>query len=157
MYPMTSNAAGKVKPPLCQSSSMFQTRSGLKADDPTSKKETTGIIQSVYLGEFAAHLKADRADLQQAFFAGTELGRLSSIQRVADETDEQGRFALICRFNSGKQVVYKPRGSESDQQFCQSLTALSGQDEKLKLCQPPFIMREQYGWVAYAEQAQVNH
>ncbi|HVU66491.1 MAG TPA: type 2 lanthipeptide synthetase LanM family protein [Ktedonobacteraceae bacterium] len=99
-----------------------------------------------YTREFLEHLCADWPRLCALFAPEQEPGKLLAIQSGAGDAHRQGRSVLILTFESGLQLLYKPRSLALDQHFQHLLTWLNAHG-----AQPPFntinvLDRGTYGW-----------
>lgn len=99
--------------------------------------------------EFLSRLCVDWPALGALLTPHTEPGKLASIDGAAGDRHRGGRGVLIASFDSGWQLVYKPRSMAVDVHFQQLLEWLDQRGTH-----PPFrtlriLDRETYGWVEY--------
>lgn len=104
-----------------------------------------------YLVEFAQHLANDFQSLAKVFFNDKPLGRFESLQNEQGDVHNKGRYALVCRFDCGRQLVYKPRSLALDHEFYQLLGFLDSNTHMDAFYQPTFLLRDDYGWMEYIE------
>lgn len=93
------------------------------------------------------HLAEDRRDLEQAFAGGAPLGRLSRLRGEAGDLHRGGRSVHLLAFDSGVELVYKPRSLAVDRHFQELLEWLNERGDH-----PPFrtltlLDRGDHGWV----------
>ena len=101
--------------------------------------------------EFAQRLVNDWPTICASFFANADPGLLVDLDAQAGDPHRHGRRVVIATFESGAQLVYKPRPLDVDVHFQQCLAFLN---ERLE--GPPFrtmavIARPDYGWLEFIE------
>ncbi|MBV9791713.1 MAG: type 2 lantipeptide synthetase LanM family protein, partial [Chloroflexi bacterium] len=99
--------------------------------------------------EFLSRLCADWPAMQALIGPETEPGKLAAIDGAAGDRHRGGRSVLIASFDSGWQLVYKPRSMAVDVHFQQLLAWLNQRGTH-----PPFrtlriLDRATYGWVEF--------
>lgn len=99
--------------------------------------------------EFLGHLCRDWQTLKDELHREGDPGKLVAIEGQAGDKHRDGRSVLIARFQSGWQVVYKPRAMAIDVHFQHLLRWLGD-----RCTLPPFrtlnvIDRGVYGWVEF--------
>ena len=104
-----------------------------------------------FVRECARRVAADREALEVRFAGGEELGAVTSLRPLADDTHQGGRAPVRVEFESGTTVVYKPRSVEPGVAF---YTILDRLDEHLSLpsfyC-PTYLPRDGYGWMEWID------
>ncbi|UCC89732.1 MAG: type 2 lantipeptide synthetase LanM family protein [Anaerolineales bacterium] len=101
--------------------------------------------------EFLERLCADWEAILDCFGPAHDPGLLVELVGGAGDTHRGGRSVMIARFDSGFQMVYKPKSLAIDVHFQELLAWLNGRG-----CQPPLqtlkiLDRGAYGWVEYVE------
>lgn len=99
--------------------------------------------------EFVQHLCADWQAIQATFCAEESPGGLVAVNGGAGDTHRGGRSVMIAHFESGFQLVYKPKSLAVDVHFQELLRWLNERRDY-----PPFrtlkmVAREGYGWVEF--------
>lgn len=99
--------------------------------------------------EFLDRLCADWEAIQSAFASGIETGPLVEIKSNAGDKHRGGRSVAIARFDSGFQIVYKPRPLAADAHFQELLNWLnnSGSHPQFRLLK--ILDRGRYGWTEF--------
>jgi type 2 lantibiotic biosynthesis protein LanM len=106
-----------------------------------------------YSSEFLERLATDWNDIVTLFNIGTGCGFLVEAAAGAGDTHRHGRSVLIARFESGFQLVYKPRSIAVDERFQNFIRWANqkGADPQLRTLQ--VLNRETHGWVEFANTA----
>jgi len=98
--------------------------------------------------EFVLRLHADAAALE-AVFGGTALG---AVVRIADDRSDRhhrGRTVMICAFESGVRVVYKPKSLAAEVGFNALLGSLNELLGRRWFRVLRHVDRQDHGWVEY--------
>lgn len=103
--------------------------------------------------EFRERLEADRGALERRFGRHAPLGDLAEVQEELSDRHHGGRTVFRVRFASGRQLAYKPRELDGEEQFHRLLAWLRrrGLEEvprPLAVCN-----RGTHGWVEWVEPA----
>ncbi len=101
--------------------------------------------------EFLERLCSDWETIRGCFSPADDPGLLVELAGGAGDTHRGGRSVMVARFDSGFQIVYKPKSLAIDGHFQDILAWLNGCG-----CQPPLrpltiLDRGAYGWVEYVE------
>jgi type 2 lantibiotic biosynthesis protein LanM len=111
-----------------------------------------------YSAEFLERLAADWNEIINLFNLGSEnkaleCGFLVEAASGAGDTHRRGRSVLIARFESGLQLVYKPRYINVDEHFQDFIRWVNqkGADPQLRTLK--VLKREEYGWVEFVNTA----
>ncbi len=101
--------------------------------------------------EFLGRLCADWQAIRSQFTPEADPGLLLELVAGAGDTHRGGRSVMIAHFQSGLQLVYKPKSLAVDVHFQELLTWLNNRG-----CDPPLrtltmLDRGDYGWVAFVE------
>jgi len=111
-----------------------------------------------YSAEFLERLAADWNEIVNLFNLGsgnkaTECGFLVEAASGAGDTHRRGRSVLIARFESGFQLVYKPRSIAVDEHFQDFIQWVNqkGADPQLRTLK--VLKHEEYGWVEFVNTA----
>ncbi len=102
-----------------------------------------------YAVEFLEHLCRDWKALMQVLQPEKDPGYLMGLSGQAGDKHRDGRAVLVAKFQSGWQVVYKPRSMAIDVHFQDLLRWFGG-----RCSIPPFrtlkiVDRDEYGWVEF--------
>lgn len=106
--------------------------------------------------EFLERLCSDWQAVRACFSPAGDPGVLVELVGGAGDVHRGGHSVMIARFESGFQVVYKPKSLAIDTHFQELLTWLNGCG-----CSPPLhtltvLERGGYGWVEYVERQSCN-
>jgi type 2 lantibiotic biosynthesis protein LanM len=106
--------------------------------------------------EFLDRLCSDWKAVRGCFSPAGDPGVLVELVGGAGDAHRGGRSVMIARFESGFQVVYKPKSLAIDKHFQELLTWLNSCG-----CRPPLrtltvLERGEYGWVEYVEHQSCN-
>jgi type 2 lantibiotic biosynthesis protein LanM len=99
--------------------------------------------------EFLDRLCRDWLAIRKLFCQGKDPGLLAELTGGAGDTHRDGRSVMIAQFESGLQLVYKPKSLAIDDHFQELLSWLNSRG-----CQPPFRTLDMldcgdYGWVEH--------
>ena len=101
-----------------------------------------------YLTELTDRLRADRAALADRFGDG-DLGTLTGVEPLADDTHGDGRAVAKLSFDSGTRLVYKPRSVAAGERFYELLTDLDDHLSVPSFEAPTYLDRGSYGWMEW--------
>jgi type 2 lantibiotic biosynthesis protein LanM len=110
-----------------------------------------------YSAEFLERLAADWNEIVSLFNIAenkaSECGLLVEAAAGAGDTHRRGRSVLIARFESGLQLVYKPRSIAVDEHFQDFIRWVNqkGADPQLRILK--VLNRETHGWVEFVNTA----
>ncbi|MFL6211714.1 MAG: type 2 lanthipeptide synthetase LanM family protein [Pyrinomonadaceae bacterium] len=128
-----------------------ETALGLLQEYAVLVRQLTQTVQQwvAFSLEFLAHLCADWTDLRATFSAADEPGVLVQLKGDAGDSHRRGQSVVIATFDSGFQVVYKPRSLAVDLHFQELLAWLNENG-----AHPPFhllkiLERGAHGWVEF--------
>jgi type 2 lantibiotic biosynthesis protein LanM len=101
--------------------------------------------------EFLERLCSDWEAIRACFSPADDPGLLVELAAGAGDTHRGGRSVMVARFDSGFQIVYKPKSLAIDDHFQETLAWLNSRG-----CQPPLrtltiLDRGAYGWVEYVD------
>jgi type 2 lantibiotic biosynthesis protein LanM len=103
-----------------------------------------------HLGELLAHLCADWPALCTTFADGADPGPLVEIEADKGDRHRKGRSVALLRFESGMQLLHKPRSLAADGHFQQLLTWLNDRGAQPRLRTLTLLDRGDYGWSEFA-------
>ncbi|HEX7285982.1 MAG TPA: type 2 lanthipeptide synthetase LanM family protein, partial [Candidatus Angelobacter sp.] len=106
-----------------------------------------------FSAEFLERLAADWREIARLFAIGSECGVLVEAAAGAGDTHRRGRSVLIARFESGFQLVYKPRSIAVDQHFQDFIRWVNEKGAKPDLHSLKVLNRETHGWVEFVNTA----
>ncbi len=104
-----------------------------------------------YVRELCRRIRADRDAIAERFGDSGDLGAVVDLEPLADDTHRGGRAVTYVAFESGVEVVYKPRSVDAGETFYRLLDRL---DEHLSVPgfrTPTYLPREEYGYMEYLE------
>lgn len=100
--------------------------------------------------ELFTRFAADIQVLRERFHA---TGRLVELHALAGDVHHHGRSVVILLFDTGFQLVYKPRSMAIDQHFQELVSWLNERGATLPLRTLQVLDRGDYGWIEYVETA----
>ncbi|MCA9972024.1 MAG: type 2 lantipeptide synthetase LanM family protein, partial [Anaerolineales bacterium] len=104
--------------------------------------------------EFLRRLCADQAALRAAFAPQrADIGRLVALKGDLGDRHRGGRSVMIARFDSGLQVVYKPKPMQVDVAFQSLLGWFNARQGERPFRQARLVARDTYGWIEFFETA----
>lgn len=106
---------------------------------------------SQHLREFSCRLEADYDALTATFSDDGQLGAVSSIEPLADDTHKDGRAVMSVSFDSGETVVYKPRSVDAGAEFYRCLDHISTTLPIPDFETPSYVQQDGYGWMEWVE------
>ena len=101
--------------------------------------------------EFLGRLCADWQAIRKQFNLDEDPGPLQEVVGGAGDTHRNGRSVMIARFESGFQIVYKPKSMAVDIHFQELLAWLNDRGCQPRLRTMAILDRGEYGWVEYVE------
>jgi type 2 lantibiotic biosynthesis protein LanM len=108
------------------------------------------------LAELLERLERDREALAARFAGGRPLGGLTLLRRLPSDRHAGGRGVFLLGFESGAELVYKPRDLTVEATLAAVCSRLAG----LGLSDPPaaleVLVRPGYGWMERALQADLE-
>jgi type 2 lantibiotic biosynthesis protein LanM len=96
--------------------------------------------------EFLSRLEQDLPALSQHFSGGEPLGKVTKLQLNAGDPHHEGRSVYILTFESGKEILYKPRNLSIVQTFHDFVARLNELKLKTPLTTYQVLNRGDYGW-----------
>jgi type 2 lantibiotic biosynthesis protein LanM len=105
--------------------------------------------------EFAARLVHDAPRLENRFFAGQPLPRLTNIEAGAGDRHRGGRSVAILTWENGQKLVYKPRSLAVESHFQGLVDWVNQRSAGLQLRTLALLDRQDYGWVEYVSHTDV--
>jgi type 2 lantibiotic biosynthesis protein LanM len=106
-----------------------------------------------YSSEFLERLAADWNDIVNLFKVAPENDLLMEAAAGAGDTHRHGRSVLIARFESGMQLVYKPRSIAVDEHFQDFIRWVNQKGANPQLRTLKVLNRETHGWVEFVNTA----
>ena len=104
------------------------------------------------LAEFAERLDADRAELEQTFSPDSKLGALVGGGRGISDSHNGGRAVVVCKFENGIKIVYKPRSMSIDVAWTSLVAFFNSKiDADAHLVPLQVIDHGLYGWMEFAD------
>ncbi|MEU8199579.1 type 2 lanthipeptide synthetase LanM family protein [Streptosporangium sp. NPDC049046] len=100
-------------------------------------------------GEMLARYTEDRPDIVRTLLGGVDPGPLTAIEGGGD-THQGGRAVSVLTFETGAQVIYKPRPQAVHRHFNDALAWLNERVAGLDLIRLAVLDRGPYGWVEFA-------
>ncbi|WP_440770874.1 type 2 lanthipeptide synthetase LanM [Natronorubrum sp. DTA28] len=99
--------------------------------------------------EVESRLKRDYDRLIETFSLEEPPGDVRELEPLADDTHGDGRAILRVTFESGFQVVYKPRPVGAGEAFYELLDVLDAEWSIPEFYRPTYLLREEYGWMEW--------
>jgi len=99
-----------------------------------------------YAQELLSHLCADWNAICATFAPEQDPGALVDVRGGVGDPHRKGRGVLICKFQSGLQLLYKPKSLTIDAHFQQLLTWLNERGAQPAFRTMKLLAREGYGW-----------
>lgn len=117
---------------------------------------------SSWIGEFLGRLKADRIEIKKTIFKTEEfsmcshesirnLGKLTRVETFVSDPHCNGKSVIIATFQSGVELVYKPKDLGLDVEYFKLLEWLNNQGLSLPFKIVKILARQDYGWVEYVK------
>ena len=104
------------------------------------------------LGEFVERIKDDRARIEETFSPGSPLGKLVKGGRGVSDSHNGARAVVVCEFENGVKIVYKPRSMSVDVAW---LDIISWINSKYADSNPMRSLKVidcgKYGWMEFAD------
>jgi type 2 lantibiotic biosynthesis protein LanM len=98
--------------------------------------------------EFIHRLAADKAEIERVFGA-RPLGQVTDLGTGLSDSHHRGRFVISLTFETGMQIVYKPKSLNLDVAFYRLLDWCNTHRLPLPLKVLKILNCQQYGWVEY--------
>ncbi len=113
----------------------------------------------VATAEFIQRLAQDRAEIQRVFSDRPDdnLGKVTEIITSLSDPHNQGKTVILLTFESGLNLVYKPKDLGLEVAWNQFLTWCNQQSQLLDLKVIQVLNRNSYGWVEYVEHLPCNN
>ncbi len=105
------------------------------------------------LREFVRRLDADRDTLADRFGDGEDLGAVTDVEPLAEDTHGDGRAVMRVAFESGVEVAYKPRSVDAGETFYRLFDRLDDHLPTPDFETPTYLCRDGYGWMEWVEEA----
>jgi lantibiotic modifying enzyme len=114
--------------------------------------------------EFLHRLKTDIPRIQQMFqpepadqgnLVSNALGKVTAIQANLSDPHQRGRCVIGLTFESGLNLIYKPKGLGLDHAYQQLLAWFNQQNASLTFKTLKVLDHSNYGWVEYVDQLPV--
>ena len=103
--------------------------------------------------EFLHRLDADRELLQETYSPDSPLGALIKGGRGISDSHNGGRAVVLCGFENGCTIVYKPRSMSIDLAWQRTCEWLNDRGDIVDPLEPILVLdRGNYGWMKHIEQ-----
>jgi type 2 lantibiotic biosynthesis protein LanM len=99
--------------------------------------------------EFIHRLAEDRSEIERVFAADRPLGQVVDLGTGLSDSHHCGRCVISLTFDTGMQLVYKPKSLNLDATFYRLLDWYNAHLPPLPLKVLTILNRQQYGWVEY--------
>jgi type 2 lantibiotic biosynthesis protein LanM len=106
--------------------------------------------------EFLERLADDWPEIQKQFSSEQSPGLLSNLRTGAGDRHSNGHSVSIVEFESGFQLVYKPRVLAADRQFQKLLEWINARHQDLPFRTLSILEKQHYGWVGYVDSHPCN-
>ncbi|MBN1994407.1 MAG: type 2 lantipeptide synthetase LanM family protein [Anaerolineae bacterium] len=114
---------------------------------------TLTLLRIRVFQEFLAQLDADADALSHTFNQGEAVGQVESITLGLSDAHRGGHGVFGLKFESGLQLIYKPKDLAAEAAYNDLLTWLNARGAPLELRPLIVLNRGEYGWVTFAEHA----
>ena len=101
--------------------------------------------------EFLNRLAADWSDIQQRFSGDTPLKQVVALKPGLSDSHNRGRSVIALTFDTGLQLVYKPKDLGLEIAFYQFLDWCNSHSASLPFKVLQVLNRSTHGWVEYVE------
>ncbi|WP_460999183.1 type 2 lanthipeptide synthetase LanM family protein [Streptomonospora sediminis] len=102
-----------------------------------------------HIREFFARLRADRAELYMRGWIDAPDSVLVSVDTDSGDSHDGGRSVIVCEFDRGRRVVYKPRPVALDSLYERAVAFVNERSPNRPLAAPPVIERDGFGWTGF--------
>ncbi|MGF6960608.1 type 2 lanthipeptide synthetase LanM [Paraburkholderia youngii] len=102
-----------------------------------------------HVTELAQRLEHDRQVIVARFFGGRSPGAVAGLDFGMSDRHRDGRGVAIVRFDSGQQLVYKPRDLGIDGAWATFLQRIQAAGAPGELRTPDVLCRDGYGWTSF--------
>ncbi len=119
-------------------------------DEFPALKELCGVLIENWLaavGEFLAHLQADRPELRTHFPGGSYTCPVAKLQPGLSDPHNGGRSVVRLNFADGTSLIYKPRSLVPEAHFAALLDQLNASEVPYPLKSARCWDRGEYGWM----------
>jgi type 2 lantibiotic biosynthesis protein LanM len=99
--------------------------------------------------EFIHRLAEDKAEIERMFAAEQPLGQVVDLGTGLSDSHHRGRFVISLTFETGMQLVYKPKSLNLDVAFYRLLDWCNAHLQPLSPKVLKILNCQQYGWVEY--------
>ncbi|MBX5320274.1 type 2 lantipeptide synthetase LanM [Staphylococcus caprae] len=111
----------------------------------------------INIKKFINNLNEDYLEICKMFFDNKKL-KLKSVFKGVGDTHNNGKSVMICNFEKGKKLVYKPRSLKVDIAFSKLIRTLNQSENILyDLGTIRTIDKQEYGWQEYIEHKECQH
>lgn len=106
---------------------------------------------------FLNNFNKDYLEICKMFFDNNKL-KLESVSKGVGDTHNNGKSVMICNFEKGQKLVYKPRSLKIDIVFSKLILTLNQSEDILyDLGTMRTIDKQDYGWQEYIEHKECQH
>ncbi len=106
--------------------------------------------------EFLERLADDWPEIQRQFSPEQKPGLLSNLRTGAGDRHNNGHSVSIAEFESGLQLIYKPRSLAIDREFQKLLEWVNGLRPNLPVQILNILEKQNYGWTGYVDSHPCN-
>lgn len=103
------------------------------------------------MSQLVENILKDKEELMVYFNNGNNIGDLIKIDMGLSDAHNKGKSVIHLIFNSGFNIIYKPRSLKIDEQFQEFLQWYNNSGVKKQLYITKLLSKNGYGWVEYIE------
>ncbi len=109
-----------------------------------------------YFVQVAGHLKKDLQEITRVFNLGKSPGKVKKLESRLSDPHYRGRTVVKFTFESGLQLIYKPRRFEIDRGWEQLLSWITSELPELDFIAPKAVENDHHVWVEFLENKSMN-
>lgn len=103
------------------------------------------------MSQLVENILKDKEELREYFNNGNDIGNLIKIDMGLSDAHNKGKSVIHLVFDSGLNIIYKPRSLKIDEQFQEFLQWFNNSGVKKQLYITKSLNKSDYGWVEYIE------
>ncbi|QBI53073.1 type 2 lanthipeptide synthetase LanM family protein [Streptomonospora litoralis] len=107
-----------------------------------------------HVRELLDRVRTDRPELYARGWIDAPDSPLVSVQADSGDTHDGGRSVVVCEFEHGRRLVYKPRSVALDALYERAVAFVDDRSPNRPLMAPRVLERDGYGWTGFVEHRQ---
>ncbi len=108
-------------------------------------------LWSEAISEFFLRLKEDLSEISGFFQNGKKVGKITCVKPAISDRHNGGRTVIAVTFESGLQLIYKPRDLSLEEAYFKLLSWFNDHSISLKFKTIKILNRKNYGWAEFVE------